>query len=107
MVKPAAAADKPRPPRTGPAAKLLVELDEHNCDGICTDYRQGSGSGTRKCPVAASLRILLFRMADKHGLTAIPKDLRLWVVGPNQRRHVNGRWVYNDGPNGIFWREKG
>lgn len=90
---------------TTTAAELLAELNAHECDA-CTPYELGSGTGSRKCGLAASLRILLFREADRHGLDVIPRRLRLWVVGPNQRRLVGKRWTYLDGPNGTYWRER-
>jgi hypothetical protein len=86
-------------------AALLAELEGHECD-VCTPYERGSGTGSRKCALAASLRILLFREADRHGLDIIPARLRLWVVGPNQRRMNNKRWVYSTGPNGAYWRKR-
>lgn len=89
-----------------PADVLLAELAAHDCDGYCTPYELGSGSGSRKCRDAASLRILLVRVAAAHGLKVIPARLRLWVVGPNQRRMTPQGWKYTDGPNGIYWRER-
>jgi hypothetical protein len=88
-----------------PAADLLAELDAHQCD-ICTPYNLGSGPRTRKCALAASLRILLVRVAAKHGLDVIPERLQLWVVGPSQRRWIGGRWVSTTGPNGIYWSKR-
>ena len=90
----------------GVVAGLLAELEAHDCAGYCTSYASGSGTGTRKCPDATSLRILLFRAASTYGLHVIPERLLLWVVGPNQRRFVNKRWTYADGPNGTYWRER-
>lgn len=88
----------------GPAAELLAELAGHLPCEVCTGYKLGSGSGTSKCRLAASLRILLVRVASKHGLDVIPQRLRLWVVGPNQRRWTKAGWKYTDGPNGTYWR---
>lgn len=94
-------------PAGAPADVLLAELEAHDCDGYCTPYELGSGAQSRKCAVAASLRILLVRVASKHGLKVIPARLRLWVVGPNQRRWTaKSGWKYTDGPNGIFWLER-
>jgi hypothetical protein len=100
---PALAVETP-PPVEEPAAELLAELDGHHPCEVCTPYKLGSGAGTRKCGLAASLRILLVRVASKHGLDVIPTRIRLWVVGPNQRRWTKAGWKYTEGPNGTYWR---
>lgn len=81
---------------------LVSELDEHRC-GKCTPYNLGSGTGTRRCRLAASIRILLFREASRHSLGVIPERLQLWVVGPPQRRLVDGQLTLSEGPNGDYW----